>query len=630
MRSSAFRPLRIFRKTGFDHGLHSSKFRISARRSSSTQGTITDGTYKAANVRLQNVLENRASSVDVGGPSTTVQAYRDTNRNQHNQKAKEAEQGDLPNGYVYGSSGASQEHGSRSLEDAMQNQSKIRKERKLLTKHDDLKKHKSVPPHIGSARDLHGEWILELEGKTRAARMRRPWVLCLDQAHQDPSDRLSAEIQAFDDYMRPSSAESGAANTALSSVKDSLGRDYTTTLMGSRATGLETPFSDIDIGVHRTEWDIEALNPLNQRKVMHDWLLPLHTLFREDRNNFRKTKLLNSRVPVLTTVHRATDLEVQIQCQQRPDIRQEATKAYKRDMPSLRPLYHVLRHALAVRDLVGAREGGIGSYPLFVMIMTALKFLGQDYKSLDLGEQLLYVLKFWAELDTTNGAYAADPPRVFNKKRIKDEWFANHKPLDPAIDAQAAIDQILEHQAFRPYLLCLQDPADASHDLGRNCHHIKSIQVTFKAIQEQLLRSMRIETDEMAWKLDSLVRADYQHFEWLRSKLAHSVTHPGERFVMGSFPKIYRNQDQRIADFKAQKRESMPEEPPKPQPSFPRLETLFKKYTKPFSSAHADDEALGFRRANPLAEPRGSMRHGIDRKADEGLVRRLVAGRKGR
>ena len=630
MRSSACRPLRIFRKTNLDHGLRSSNFRISARQLFSTQGIINDGTYKATNARLQDVLENRAGTLDVGDPSTTVQAYRDTNREQHNQKGRETEQGDRPNGYVYGSSGASQEHGSWSLGDAMQNHSKIRKERTALIKHDDLKKHKLVPPHIGSARDLHGEWILELEGKTRAARMRRPWVLCLDQAHQDPSDRLSAEIQAFDDYMRPSLAESAAANAALSSVKDCLGRDYTAKLMGSRATGLETPLSDIDIAVHRTEWDFEALNPSNQRKVMHDWLLPLHTLFRQKRNNFRKTKLLNSRVPVLTTVHRATDLEIQIQCQQKPDNRQEMTKAYIRDMPSLRPLYHVLRHALTVRDLVGAREGGIGSYPLFVMIISALKFLGQDYQSLDLGEQLLYVLKFWVELDTTNGAYAADPPRVFNKKRIKDEWFANHKPSDPAIDAQAAIDQILEHQAFRPYLLCLQDPADASHDLGRNCHHIKSIQVTFKAIQEQLLRSMRVETDEMAWKLDSLVRADYQHFEWLRSKLAHSVTYPRERFMMGSFPKIYRDQDQRIADFKAQKRESMPEEPPKPQPSSPRLETLFRKYTKPFSSAHADEEALGFRRANPLAEPRGSMRRESNRTADDGIVRRLVAGKKTR
>lgn len=630
MRSSTFRPLRILRKTDLNLGLHPFNFRISARQSSSFQGTITDGAYKAANTRLQDVLEKRASIVEVDDPFTTVQAYRDTNRNQHNQKVTEVKQEDSPSSHVYGSSEAAQEHGTSSIGDAMQNQSTKRKEEEALRKHDDLKKHKLVPPHIGSARDLHGEWILQLEGKTRAARMRRPWVLCLDQAHQDPSDRLSAEIQAFDDYMRPSSAESGAANTALSSIKDSLGRDYTTTLMGSRATGLETPFSDIDIGVHRTEWDLEALNPLNQRKVMRDRLLPLHTLFRGDTNNFRKTKLLNSRVPVLTTVHRATDLEIQIQCQQRPDDRQEATKAYIRDMPSLRPLYHVLRHALTVRDLVGAREGGIGSYPLFVMIMTALKFLGQDYKSLDLGEQLLYVLKFWAELDTTNGAYAADPPRVLNKKKIKDEWYANGKPLDPTINAQAATDQILEHQAFRPYLLCLQDPADPSHDLGRNCHHIKSIQVTLKAIQDQLLRGMRIETDETAWKLDSLVRADYQQFEWLRSKLAHSVTHPGERFMMGSFPKIYRDQDQRIAEFKAQKRESMPEEPPKPQPSSPRLETLFKRYTKPFSSTHADDEALGFRRANPLAEPRGGMRHGRERKADYGLVRRLVAGKKTR
>ena len=623
MRSNTFRPLRILRKTGLDHGLAPSKFRISARQSSSTQG-------KAANARLQHVFENRAGTVVVDDLSTTVQAYRDINHNQHNQKVTEAKQDDSPNGRVYGSSEAAQEHGTSSIGDAMQNKNSSRKVENVLTKHDDLKKHKLVPPHIGSARDLHGEWTLDLEGKTRAARMRRPWVLCLDQAHQDPSDRFSAEILAFDDYMRPSSAESSAANTALSTIKDSLGRDYTTTLMGSRATGLETPFSDIDIGVHRMEWDIKALKPSNQRKAMHDWLLPLHTLFREDKNNFRKTKLLNSRVPVLTTVHRATDLEIQIQCQQKPDSRQETTKAYMKDMPSLRPLYHVLRHALTVRDLVGAREGGIGSYPLFVMIMTALKFLGQDYKSLDLGEQLLYVLKFWAELDTTNGAYTADPPRVFHKKKIKDEWFANGKPLDSGIDTQAAIDQILEHQAFRPYLLCLQDPADASHDLGRNCHHIKSIQVTLKAIQDQLLRSMRVETDETAWKLDSLVRADYQQFEWSRSKLAHPVTHPGERFMMGSFPKIYRNQGQRVADFKAQKRESMPEKPPERQPSSPRLEILFRKYTKPFSSSHADDEAIGFRRANPLAEPRGSMRHGKDGKADNMIVRRLVAGREAR
>lgn len=630
MRSNAFLPLRLLRKTDLDRGLRPSRFHISARQSSSTQSIITGDINKTLNARPQNSSEDRARNVHLDDPSAALPAHRDSNSNQHNQKVTEAEQGDPPNGYVYGSEGALQEHGTRSIGDAMQNQERSKRKVgaliKLMKKHKSVNKRKFAPPHIGSARDLQGEWVLELEGKVRAVRMKHPWLVCLNSVPWVTGDRLSAEIQAFDDYMRSSSAESGAADTALSATQDSLGRGYSISLMGSRATGLETPLSDIDIGVHRIEWDIKALKPSHQRKAMHDWLIPLHTLFRENTNSFRKTKIINSRVPVLKTVHRATDLEIQIQCQQKPDPRQETTKAYLRDMPSLRPLYHVFRHALQIRDLVRAREGGIGSYPLFVMIMTALKFLGQDYGRLDLGEQLLYVLKFWAELDTTNGAYAADPPRVFNKKNIKDEWFADNKPLDPTINAQAAIDQILEHQTFRPYLLCLQDPADASHDVGRNCHHIKSIQATFKTIQDQLLRSMEVETNKTIWKLDSLLRADYQWFEWRRCRLAHSVTHPAQRFVMGNFPTIYKNQDQRIADFKTQKMKSMGGERLKPTLSSSRLESILYTHTRPFSSTNVDDQARGFRRANPLAEPRGMMGQG--RTADDGPVRRVVVGMK--
>ncbi|KAK4694099.1 hypothetical protein P7C71_g3425, partial [Lecanoromycetidae sp. Uapishka_2] len=283
---------------------------------------------------------------------------------------------------------------------------------------------------------------------------------------------------------------------------------------------------------------------------------------------FSRPELVHARVPLVTSKHLATGLDIQLQTMAPYQSAQEYTAEYLAELPSLRPLYIILRHSLAVRKLTTVYDGGLGSYTILMMIVTALKHSSGKFAANDLGGQLLHVLNFYANADLYKHGFSANPPRVFDKihePRPMEEREA--RLLDPQLNG---IDHILQRRNIRkPYLLALQDPANDLNDLGKNAYAIKHVQATFKVALEGIPkalkeRSLNLDSPEEAgsWScLDFLIKADYKAFEIARSKIQRLIASDSTE-EDDSTESIRQDLLDRANDFRAREYASSPIQPP--------------------------------------------------------------------
>jgi len=345
---------------------------------------------------------------------------------------------------------------------------------------------------------------------------------------------LSEEIKAYELYMRLTPAEEKAAQSVISDItsitRDHLG-DTPLVLLGSRSTGLATPLSDFDLTFPAMpSMDVSAESILigDRQKLKSQALSSLRKIQQSLHRSVRLkgTEVVTARVPILETQHQATGLRIQIQTMAPYQPAQEYTVAYLNEMPSIRPLYIILRYFLEIRDLTTVYEGGLGSYSLLMMIVTALKHSSGTFATDDLGGQLLYILHFYGSADLYRFGFSANPPRMFDKI---SKGCSMAERLNRSKDPQLrGIDEIVRNQNSRkPYLLSLQDPANDSNDLGKNAYAIKHIQATFIKARESIVNSLQRRGDfakAETWScLDYLVRADYTAFEAKRSRVERST-----------------------------------------------------------------------------------------------------------
>ena len=340
--------------------------------------------------------------------------------------------------------------------------------------------------------------------------------------------------------MRLSPQEEAASHLVISDVASlgqSGGKVKKFTLLGSRRTGLAAPTSDFDFTLaskdselSRGEVKISKSKPANKEKKLQiiRALKQISTRFHLS-EKFRNIDLIrHARVPILRSTHVATGLDVQIQTMTGHRTSDDYSIAYLSEFPSLRPLYFVLRYCLEARALTTVFEGGLGSYSILMMIVTALKHANGRFASVDLAGQLLHVLDFYGQADLYKTGFSAEPPRTFEKQR--KEW-----PLEERISRTSdpqlkGIDKMEKFYPRRPYLLCLQDPANHINDLGKNAYAIKHIQATFNTARQRIQAASEdpnkdLDDKSRAWScLDSLVRADYRQFEKRRSKIARSLS----------------------------------------------------------------------------------------------------------
>ena len=336
--------------------------------------------------------------------------------------------------------------------------------------------------------------------------------------------------------MKPTPKEENAAQLVITfaqSVVAAVAPSSVLTVHGSRRTALASPLSDIDFSVSIPEYEKDLLKrgpsvhrPEARRAGMR--LLKSIEYALKKSLQCSVVQFVHARVNLVTAMDLNTQLQLQFQTLApfRPAL--EYSMYYLAEFPGLRPLYVLLRHYLLMRDLTGARYGGIGSYPLLIMIVTALKHSHLKYAPEDLGRQLLIVLKFWSTADLYKYGYAADPPTRFTKVSHKLSLEERQGHLgDPFLEG---IDIIRKPKEDLPYLLCLQDPGNPTNDLGKHTVQIKNIQACFSTSRNQLLQSLtRWQTlveygthqkGGLYSFLEPLLGADYSVFEGQRRDLA--------------------------------------------------------------------------------------------------------------
>ncbi|KAL8862626.1 MAG: hypothetical protein Q9178_001124 [Gyalolechia marmorata] len=339
------------------------------------------------------------------------------------------------------------------------------------------------------------------------------------------------EIIAFEKYMAPSHEELKATRSVASEVQSlilSTLNDVSCAVIGSYSTGLALPFSDIDFAVSfpavESEVAIHNKSPrgLQFQKIYRKGLYKIFGAFRSDAN-FTQPELVCARIPIARAIHRKTNQEIQVQIQTGGNAQQQHTLAYQAEYPSLRPLYVVLRSCLEMRGLSRPYEGGLGSYPILISIVNALKHASGQHDPHDLGSQLLHVLQFYESSDLCRYGFSADPPRLFRKdKRSMAAEERLRRAADPVL---SGIDTMAKLNPLRPYLLCLQDPADPKNDLGRRAYAIKHIQETFAVSRRSMVEAMEVwnrQTNKPVTSvglLDALVHANYGHLESERTRL---------------------------------------------------------------------------------------------------------------
>ena len=414
--------------------------------------------------------------------------------------------------------------------------------------------------YTGAEAPRKAPWGLSRRSKEK--QMDRPWLQYIKTTGDDKPERydlgsrqgccdmdqnLTNEIKAYEAYMRLSPREEAASELVISDV-NSVARYESNlkplTLLGSRSTGLATPISDFDFSLTQPisrpgGWTIPPRkDSVSQPHVSNSEtrLKAVKALRKVNRHfhsskKFSNTELIRfARVPIIRSTHIATGLDVQIQTRVSLKASDQYTIAYLSEFPSLRPLYIILRYCLKIRDLTTVFEGGLGSYPLLMMIVTALKHSSGKFASGDLGGQLLHVLEFYGDADLYEVGFSANPPCIFDKQK-------KTRSLGERIQS-SGINLVQTFHPQKPYLLCLQDPADDTNDLGRNTYAIKHIQATFRRLKESIQRDLRSEDNFSNGKprarigsyLDCLVRADYRHFEERRCRV--------ERFAVPQSQKI--------------------------------------------------------------------------------------------
>lgn len=325
-----------------------------------------------------------------------------------------------------------------------------------------------------------------------------PWVLSpTDSSSMTAREALETEIHRFVEYAQCSDVERVARNAVVQEVQATIAK-YTShdgcgsEVFGSEVTGLAQAASDIDMRF--TSLDDPSAPPARLGP-------PLKHLYNvmKDHPSYMCVTFRYAAFPIINAQHRASALDLQIVSAPPTTPQQQITQQYLRDLPHLRTLYTLLRAALGTRGLHDVFNGGTGAYGLFIMLAAALqRRLHAAPSSLPtLTDQLQHVLSFYKTLDTEKHGLTLTPhPKLFAKhdaltqvdtKTTKQLVSAAFARKDAVRAGQWAIGQ---RRAFQPYLLCLQDPANPTNDLGKRGNAIKHVIETLEVLGRELARGI--------------------------------------------------------------------------------------------------------------------------------------------
>ena len=351
--------------------------------------------------------------------------------------------------------------------------------------------------------DYNG-WYIEPTKSESSVALPIPWLL--DATETSSIDRinfLSEEIERFAKYVEPTPAERAARDAVIAELRAFITKNTSTNvgsnLFGSEVTGLATTTSDVDI---RLEWN----SGRRPDKTATLWT-PISEIYEKmnDSTDYMCVIYRDTKFPIISAQHRRTGIDIQIVSAPPTKIQQALIREYLHELPHLKSVFSVARTMLGMRGLVDVFNGGIGSYGLLMMLVASLKRRGAEYPT-TAGAQLLRFLDFYSDLDTEKYGVSVSPGKLF-KKHNRDEYpvkafIANAlRRSDFVRGGQWAIGQ---RRLFQPYLLCLQDPADPTNDLGRKTNAIKHLLRTTKTLRHNLDINLRA-ASQGKWEGSSLL-----------------------------------------------------------------------------------------------------------------------------
>lgn len=195
--------------------------------------------------------------------------------------------------------------------------------------------------------------------------------------------------------------------------------DVALEIIGSQSTGLATPMSDVDIAFDQAPGYGSAYGQdtrvRGRRSQLRNVNVQLSTFKNALQGSFGSCEVVESRrFPLVRIRLHGPDLGFQI-VHSDGDINQSAYVIdYLAEYPHAKPIFMLISAALAARSLKNTYNGGLGSYPLFMMIVASFKH-SQLSRSVNLVDALVHFLAFIKDLDSKKHGLSIEPPRVFDK-----------------------------------------------------------------------------------------------------------------------------------------------------------------------------------------------------------------------
>lgn len=313
-----------------------------------------------------------------------------------------------------------------------------------------------------------------------------PWLLDPDATENvlyssDSSVSLHFEILEFSRFVSPTETELNSRNEMVMMVESivrSLWPLSTAVVFGSYATGLYLPTSDIDMCVLGTPEGGE-MKELEQ----------LAEAVRNVSGFARRVHVIRAKVPLVKIISRKTSMNCDISIGQGngPKV-VPLIKGYLKDYPALRPLLLVIKCFLHQRDLNAVFTGGLGSYTIFLLVVSHLQMLKHNFP--DMKTNLGAVLQSFFQL------YG----RMFNLCiagiQVKDNGAYYDK-----FDKYSTLPQ----ETLR---FSVEDPNDESNELGRNGYGAMKVRKAFNNASMTLIKWRRNDSSAAPTPLGSMLHVD--------------------------------------------------------------------------------------------------------------------------
>jgi non-canonical poly(A) RNA polymerase PAPD5/7 len=193
-----------------------------------------------------------------------------------------------------------------------------------------------------------------------------PWVRSSTFKFDDPLLQLHEEIIDFYDYMQPSKVDLESRLDVISrmrTIATSLWPSSQLDVFGSYETGLWLPNSDIDIVISTTagEEPTELINSFAHKVCLQNMASEME-------------RILTAKVPILKMKDRATGIYLDVSFNIDNGLQGiMVVKEYLERYPEAKYIIFVVKYFLKQRGLNDTYSGGIGSFLLFCMVISALQ-----------------------------------------------------------------------------------------------------------------------------------------------------------------------------------------------------------------------------------------------------------------